>query len=300
MKIQDFILLFVICIVWGLNLVLTRWVVSEGGLQPLFFAAIRFLGIFLLLHTFLRPLPANLPMLFVISMGIGAVHFALLFLGLANADASSVAVVGQLGVPFATVMSMVFLNESVSWKRGTGIFLAFAGAIIISVDPNNFTLELGLLYVVVATFIASATGILMKRMDPIHPLQMQAWVGLFSFAPLFALSYVFESGQANIIHISDWRLWAAIVFAIVAVSIFGHGAFYTLIKKYEISLLSPLTLMTPVWGMVFGIVLLQESVSINLIIGAAISLGGVLVITLRPNKQLPEASITKKVTGTSL
>lgn len=300
MKIGDFIFLFLICMVWGLNLVLTRWVVSDGGLQPLFFAAVRFLGIVILLSSFLRPIPSNLPMLFLVSMGIGAVHFGLLFIGLANADASAVAVVGQLGVPFATIMSMIFLNESVGWKRGTGIFLAFAGAIVISVDPNNFSLEIGLLFVVVATFIASATGILMKKMDPIHPLQMQAWVGLFSFAPLFALSYVFESGQSDILHNSDWRLWGAIAFAVVAVSIFGHGGFYTLIKKYEISLLSPLTLMTPVWGMVFGIVLLQESVSPNFIIGAAVSLGGVLVITLRPNKKLPEAAITKKLTGTSL
>lgn len=300
MKIGDFVFLFLICMVWGLNLVLTRWVVSDGGLQPLFFAAVRFLGIVILLSSFLRPIPSNLPMLFLVSMGIGAVHFGLLFIGLANADASAVAVVGQLGVPFATIMSMIFLNESVGWKRGTGIFLAFAGAIVISVDPNNFSLEIGLLFVVVATFIASATGILMKKMDPIHPLQMQAWVGLFSFAPLFALSYVFESGQSDILHNSDWRLWGAIAFAVVAVSIFGHGGFYTLIKKYEISLLSPLTLMTPVWGMVFGIVLLQESVSPNFIIGAAVSLGGVLVITLRPNKNLPEAAITKKLTGTSL
>lgn len=300
MKINDFIFLFLICMIWGLNLVFTRWVISEGGLQPLFFAAVRFLGIVILLSSFLRPIPANLSTLFLISMGIGAIHFALLFLGLANADASSVAVVGQLGVPFATIMSMVFLKETVGWKRGTGIFLAFAGAIIISVDPNNFSLEVGLLYVVVATFIASATGILMKRMDPIHPLQMQAWVGLFSFMPLFVLSYVFESGQAELVQNSDWRLWGAIMFSIVVVSILGHGGFYALIKKYEISLLSPLTLMTPVWGMVFGIVMLQESVSPNLIFGAAISLGGVLVITLRPNRKLPEASITKKITGTSL
>ena len=300
MKIHDFILLFLICMVWGLNLVLTRWVISDGGLQPLFFAGIRFLGILILLSSFLRPIPNNLPMLFLISMGIGAVHFGLLFMGLANADASTVAVVGQLGVPFATVMSMVFLNESIGWKRGTGIFMAFVGAIIISVDPNNFSLEIGLIYVVIATFIASATGILMKRLDPIHPLQMQAWVGLFSFVPLLALSYVFESGQSEIMHNSDWRLWAAIAFAVVAVSIFGHGGFYTLIKKYDISLISPLTLMTPVWGMLFGIVLLQEPVSPNLIIGAAISLGGVLVITLRPNKKLPEVAISKKITGTSL
>ena len=81
----------------------------------------------------------------------------------------------------------------------------------------------------------------------------------------------------------------------VGVSIFGHGGFYTLIKKYDISLLSPLTLMTPVWGVVFGIVLLNEPITARLILGSVISLSGVFVIAVRQNKTLPDAAIVKKM-----
>ena len=123
-------------------------------------------------------------------MGVGAVHFALLFMGLATSEASSVAVVGQLGVPFSTLMSMAFLGEQVGWRRGLGIMMAFAGAVLIAVDPQNFDFSFGLLYVVGSALVGSAAGILMKRMPPISALQMQAWIGLFSFAPLMALSAV--------------------------------------------------------------------------------------------------------------
>ena len=78
---------------------------------------------------------------------------------------------------------------------------------------------------------------------------------------------------------------------------FGHGAFYTLIKKYDISLLSPLTLMTPIWGVILSIVLLNEPLTLRLVVGAAISLGGVFVIAVRGNKALPEASITERISS---
>lgn len=299
MSFRDFILLAAVCFVWGLNLVVTRWVVADAGVPPIFFAGMRFAGIFLVLFWFLRPIPKHLGTLFLIAMGIGAVHFALLFLGLANAEASAVSVVGQLGVPFSTLMSMAFLGEKVGWRRGLGIMLAFAGAILIAVDPTTFLLTYGLLYVVVAALIASGAGILMKRMPSISALQMQAWIGLFSFAPLFAVSGLLESDQNGWAAFVDggWLVWAATAFAVLGVSVFGHGGFYTLIKKYDISLLSPLTLMTPIWGVILSIVLLGEVLTLQLVVGAAISLGGVFVILVRPNRAMPEAALGDKVRG---
>jgi O-acetylserine/cysteine efflux transporter len=299
MRFQDFLLLSAICLVWGLNLVVTRWVISEAGLPPIFFAGLRFLGIALVLVWFLRPLPRNLGTLFLIAMGMGAIHFTLLFLGLARSEASAVSIVGQLGVPFSTLLSMAFLGETVGWRRGLGIMLAFAGAVLIAFDPGRVSFSLGLLYVVAAAGIASGAGILMKKMPPISALQMQAWIGLFSFAPLFALSGVMEAdadGWGRFMQGGVW-VWAATAFAVFGVSVFGHGGFYALIKKYDVSLISPLTLMTPVWGVVLSVAILQEELTLRLITGAAISLGGVFVILIRPNRTLPQAAFGDKMQG---
>ena len=183
MAFRDFLLLFAVCLVWGLNIVLTRWVVADIGVPPLFFAAVRFAGVALFLIPFLRPKPADLKMLFVIALLIGSVNFALLFMGLQNAEASAAAVTGQLGVPISTLMSMAFLGETIGWRRGLGIMLAFAGVVLIAVDPGSFGVSVGLLYIVASAVIGSAGGILMKQMKPVSGLQLQAWVGLFSFLP---------------------------------------------------------------------------------------------------------------------
>src|SRR3990167_762233 len=138
MSLRDFGLLFLICFVWGVNLVMTRWVVSDFHVPPLFFAAVRFLGVAVVLLPFLRPVPKNLATLFIIAMLIGCLNFGLLFLGLANADVSAAAVTGQLGVPMSTLMSMVFLGEKIGWRRALGITLAFAGVGVIAFDPGSF------------------------------------------------------------------------------------------------------------------------------------------------------------------
>ena len=294
MGFRDFLLLFAVCLVWGLNIAVTRWVVFDASVPPIFFAAVRFLGVALLLVPFLRPIPKDIKTLFFISFFIGSGHFALLFLGLANAEASAAAVVGQLGVPFSTLMSMAFLGETIGWRRGLGIMLAFAGVLVIAVDPASFTISFGLLYIVGAAFIGSVGGILMKRMEPISALQMQAWIGLFSFLPLFAVSFFVETGQWETYSAGGIWVIVATIFAVVGVSIFGHGGFYQLIKKYDISLLSPLTLMTPIWGVVLSIIMLGEPITANLVLGAVISLGGVFVIAVRPNKSMPEAALGKK------
>ena len=295
MAIRDFLLLTLICFVWGFNLVMTRWVVFDAAIPPIFFAGVRFLGVTLCLIPFLRPVPKDIKKLLLISIFIGSAHFALMFIGLANAEASAASIVSQLGVPFATIMSMMFLGETIGWRRLMGIVLAFIGVLIIAIDPSSFSITLGLLYIAAAAFLGAVGGILMKSITPISALQMQVWIGLFSFAPLFIVSAVLEQGQLSAFSAGGWLIWAATLFAVVGVSIFGHGAFYSLIKKYDISLLSPLTLMTPVWGVVLSIILLDEPLTPQLIIGAVISLGGVFVIAVRSNKTMPEAGMGEEI-----
>ncbi len=295
MKPADFGLLFVVCLVWALNLVVTRWTVSVAEVPPVFFAGVRLGLVGLVLSPFLFPAPRQVGLMVLIAMGMGAVQFGLLFLGLANASASAAAVIGQLGVPITTIFSVMFLGEQIGWRRGLGIVMSFLGVMIIAIDPEKFSLTLGLIFLVLAAVSSSAASILMKRIEPMPAMKLQAWVGTLSLIPLMAMSFATETGQAEAVMSGDALIYLSTAFAVLAVSIFGHGTFYRMIKKYDVTLISPLTLMTPIWGVVLGILLLGEPLSVKLVVGAVVALAGVGVIMVRPNRRFPEAPVGDKI-----
>ncbi|MBU6371299.1 MAG: DMT family transporter [Alphaproteobacteria bacterium] len=288
MRLSDFLLLSLICLVWGLNLVATRWVVAD--VPPLAYAFLRFALIAVVLAPFLFPAPRNLGLVALVGLCIGGLNFAFLFIALKNGTASSVAIAGQLGLPFSTILSMAFLGETVGWRRGLGMGLAFAGVVLIAYDPNTFGLSLGVAFAVLAALVGSVGGIIMKRMEPIGPFQLQAWVAMVSWPILLPLTLATETGQIAAVQAGGWGFLAALAFSVFAVSIFGHGMFYEIVKKYEVTLVSPLTLMTPVWAVVFGVLLLHETLTPQLAGGAALALTGVGMIAARPNAALRKLS----------
>jgi O-acetylserine/cysteine efflux transporter len=275
--------------------VITRWTVTVADVPPVFFAGVRLGLVGLVLAPFLFPAPRQIGLMFLIAMGMGAVQFGLLFLGLANASASAAAVIGQLGVPITTIFSMVFLGEQIGWRRGLGIVMSFAGVMIIAIDPMNFSLSLGLIFLILSAMASSGASILMKRIEPMSAMKLQGWVGSFSVIPLMAMSFATEGGQAEAVLSGDPLVYLSTAFAVLAVSVFGHGSFYRMIKRYDVTLISPLTLMTPVWGVALGIWLLGEPLTAKLIIGAIVALAGVGVIMVRPNRRFPEAPVGDKI-----
>jgi O-acetylserine/cysteine efflux transporter len=295
MKPGDFALLAAVCLVWALNLVVTRWAVTDLAIPPLFFAFVRVSLLAIVLSPFLLPAPRQMGKMFLIAMGMAGIHFGLLFTGLATAGAGVAAVIGQLGVPFTTILSIAVLGEQIGWKRSLGIIMSFVGVMIIAIDPAGFSLTVGILYLTGAAFVGAAANILMKQIEPMPAMRLQAWIGLFSFLPLLTWSLLTEESQTAPFLSGDWRVYAASLFAVGGVSIFAHGNFYRLLKKYEVTLISPLTLMTPVMGVILGVVLLGEPMTVRLVIGAAVAIAGVGVISMRRNRRFPEAAVGDKI-----
>jgi drug/metabolite transporter (DMT)-like permease len=79
-----------------------------------------------------------------------------MFSGIAlSGNMSSVAIASQLGVPFATLLSVMLLGEQIHWRRRLGIGLAFAGVLVLGFSPEILASPRGLLIVVIAAFIGA-------------------------------------------------------------------------------------------------------------------------------------------------
>lgn len=270
----------IICLVWGFNFVAAKVGVSE--LPPFLFTALRFALVSLLVAPFLRPHPGRMRDIALIAVFAGSLHFGLIFMGLRIADASVVAVVAQLNVPFATLLSILWLGEQVGWRRWTGIAVAFSGVVLIGFDPNVASDLAGVLLVALGALSIATAMILMRRLSRgVKPLELQAWIALLSWPPLLLMSLAVETNQWAGLMEAPPVAWAALAYTAVGASIIGHAGFYYLLQRYEVSLTGPLTLMAPIFGMFFGITVLGEPFTWRIAAGAALTLLGVLIIALR-------------------
>ena len=284
MTLPHIALVLAVNLVFGFNLVAAKFVMEQ--LPPLAFASLRFLLLFLVLFPVLKIMRGRMLLITGVALSMGALHFTLIYQGLALADdVSTVAIALQLAVPFSTVLSIIFLGEQVRWKRWTGIALAFAGVMIIGFDPRVLGYLSALAFVIAGALMAATGMLLMKKLEGVSVSELQGWLAVISWPLLAVASFGLEDNQAAAIAGVDTLGWAAVGFSAIGASLFGHGATYYLVQRYDVSLISPLMLMSTLFGVAFGVLLLDDQLTLRIVTGGALTLGGVLLITLRSPSQ---------------
>jgi len=280
---QDLAFLILINFIWGLNLVASKIGVTE--FPPIFFTALRFGSVALLLVPLLRVHRGQMRTLLAAAALTGPASFALLFSGMhLVGDASMVAIASQMGVPFSTLLSVWLLGETIRWRRRLGIMLAFLGIVVIGLDPRAFAYWEGLLLVVASCMVGSLGLIFIKRLKGVRALELQAWIALAGAPILFALSLLIESGQAQSVRNADLHAWLALAYTAVMSSLVAHTGWYYLLSRYPVTSLSPLTLLSPIFGVGFGVTLLDDQLTWRMLVGGAITLVGVFIVLVRERK----------------
>ncbi len=273
-------LALLINVIWGFSFVAAK--IGIEHYSPLFFTALRFMLVALFLFPFLKPVKGSMKMVVAIAVLVGIVHFTFLYLGLSIAGGvSAVAITIQLVAPFSLVMAILFLGESVGWRRVLGMALAFGGVLILGFDPIVFDHLDGVVLVALAAFCMAGGLILMRMVQGVGTMSMQAWIGLISFPGMMAFSFAIEEGQVAAAMDLNWMAVFALLFTTLITTIIAHGGWYHLLQIYPVSVLTPYGLLAPVFGVGFGVFLFGEPVTWKFILGGLITLAGVFVINIR-------------------
>ncbi|CAM3646100.1 DMT family transporter [Halomonas sp. AOP12-C2-37] len=278
MPLRDLLLgLFVIAI-WALNIIVIKVGVEE--LPPLLITTIRFMLVAALLVPFYPVARAQLPFLLLLSVTFGSLHFALLFIGLEHAEAGTGALLVQMGTPFATLLAVVFFKERLGPKRIVGLLLSFAGIAVIAGGPT-LPSPLPLTILLLSALGWAISQLLIKRGPPIAPLALAGWVALFAVPQVALGSWLFESGQWQAIKQASWVGWGAIIYTAVMSSIVAYGIWYTLLRRHPINRVIPMTLLTPVFAVGLGALLMGDSLGIHKLIGGGLVVSGIALIVIK-------------------
>lgn len=284
MKTTDFIIMMICCLGWAANFVVSAWAVGSNPVPPFMLAATRALIVLLIMGWVLfKPRPEKFELLLIVCACVGPIHLGFLYTGLQTASASGSSIVSQMLIPFATILSVVFLGEKVGWRRSLAIFGAIIGVVVMVYEPGALGFDIGLIYIIFAYLALAVGSVVMKRVGNIDWTHYVTWMALIVLLIMAPASYVFESGQGEVWASSKLPLLIAGGYAAVFVTILAHGQYFTLVKKYEISVVVPLTLMVTVFACILGVVFLKETLYPRYIFGALLILPCVWYIATRQN-----------------
>jgi len=199
-------------------------------------------------------------------------------------NVAAVAIASQLGLPFTTLLSVALLGEVVRWRRWLGVALSFAGVMLMGLDPDVFDQGTALAFVTASAFVGALGLIAIKRVTGVRPVELQAWFAMASWPVLLVMTLLLESRQLAAIQNASAVAWLSVAYVALLSSLVGHTGYYYLIQRYPVSSVAPVTVLSPLFSVMFSITLLKTPLTLRLIAGGAITLLGVLIIAVREKK----------------
>ncbi len=269
-------------VIWGLNFVVGKIGLAE--LPPMLLIGLRFALVAVLLVAFVPRPKGQMLQILGLSVTMGSLHFSLMFTGLRDVDAAVAAIAVQAQVPFSSLLAAMFFGDRIGWRRTVAMIVAFAGIALIAGEPRMETRLAPLAMVIVASFLWAIGNIQIKQMGKLNEFSTNAWVALFTAPQLLIGSALFETGQIEAMAGASLLAWGSIGFMAIFVTIVGYGVWYYLIPRYPVNQTMPFLLLMPIFGVLFGVVLLDELLTWQMVAGGVLTIAGVGVIVLRRPK----------------
>ena len=287
MRAFDLVILILCNVFWGANFVVSAWALGNNPVPPFLLAATRASLVLLIMWPFLlKTRPERFGRLLIVCACVGPIHLGFLYTGLQTASASASSVIAQLLIPFAAILSVLFLGEKIGRIRLLGIFGALIGTTIMIYEPGALSFDIGLIYILMAYLALAVGSVVMKTVGSIDWRIYVSWMAVLVLITMSIASFGLETGHAEIWNQSKWPLLIAAGYAAVMVTIFSHGQYFNIIQKYEVSQVVPITLLTTFFATIFGVMFLQDQITGRMIIGAAFILPCVYVIASRQGTAL--------------
>jgi drug/metabolite transporter (DMT)-like permease len=277
---KGFVAIVILAILWGINYSAIKF--SNTGLSPIFTTFLRsliasFLGIIYCI-IIRQPLFHRDILLFhgFITGLLFGFEFVCLYLGMLYTDAARAAVFVYLSPFIVAIGAHFFLKERLNLLKIVGLVLAFIGVYFVFKDKPHTSSKLMLLgdiLEILAAIFWGATTLYIKKYlaGKVHPINTFLYQFIFSIPIMFACAYFIEDKW--IFNVNVYVL-ASVAYQSVIVAFASYLVWFMLIHTYPVAKLSVFTFLAPVFGVLFGAIILKEKLTTGLILGlVCVSIG---------------------------
>ncbi len=282
---KAYLALFSIYIIWGTTYLAIR--IGVEDLPPVLFAGLRWLiaGPVLLIILKLRgyKLPKKKDLI-----NIGVAGFGLLAVGNGFVVFSEQYISSGLAALLITTVPFWIVGMESLLPKGVringvvllglllglaGIAIIFGGDIQLLFNTENLGGVLGILIAVVGW--SAGTVYTKYRKVDIHPL-MSASVQMI-IAGILLSTFGLILGEGTSFHFTN-ESFLAFIYLIIMGSLLGYGSYIYAVAHLPISLVSTYAYVNPIIALFLGWWILDEKISVSIIIAAFVILGGVALV----------------------
>ena len=276
-----------LCVLFGANAVAIK--ISLNGLGVFTTAGLRFgiaaVVIFLWARLTAKPvkLTSHQLRLMLILGVIFYVQLSLFYLGLSRTTASHGTLIANI-LPFVVLVLAHFFikDERISIKKVVGLVLGFCGVLLLFGDAGQMEQEVmhGDLFVLAAVMIWGGNAIYTKRIiGSFHPIQI-TFYPLAVAAPLFLLTALFLDRE--MVRYVDLSILGSMAYQTFVTASFGLIGWMMMIKRYGATTLHSFIFIMPISGVFFGVLILGEPLTKNLIGSILLVTVGLIVVNRSP------------------
>ena len=252
LTLPEILAIIAVVVIWGVNNAAAK--VGTEVLPPLLMGAMRFALAAACLVPFVRPPFPNWKSLLIIVFVGGPLHYGLIFLA--------------------------FSLERLSKYALAGMIIAFIGVAWMMGDPHVLQDWKAIAVGIAAAGCWALTTVIARRTTSIPPLKMQGLLSLVALPTLAFGSAVFEHGQMEAVRAATPLIWACVLWAGLVSSVLATTLVFWLVQRREAGRVTPYLLATPVVSIAIGWLFLGDVLTVQILTGAALTMGGVAVVAL--------------------
>lgn len=296
MRPQDLARLVALAAMWGASYLFMRHAVPHFGPVALIEWRVLLAGLALAAFVFATGGAVGWRRHWRDYLFVGAVGLALPFVLIAQAlttiDASTAAILNALSPLFASVVAAIWIRDPLTPAKMGGIALCLVGtAVLVGWTPAPMTSRelLAALMSVVATalygFTIVFTKVRLREASPLGTSVGTLLMAALALAPL--LPFIPAPRPVATIPVSAWLSMLALAMVSTALAFI---LYYRLIADVGPVKAITVTLLVPIFGMLWGVAFLGEPLTAGRIAGCAIILAGCSLILGLVNK--PETAVS--------
>lgn len=268
---------------------------------PLLFAAMRLsiggialLAMMLTTSSALLPKKDSVRWILLLGFVATAASYATMFLAADQGSAGLASVLGNMQPILTLVLAFFILHEQITAGKIWACVLGVSGIVLISlpVFHKGGTGELrGALLALGSSCVVAVANIIVKRVMPKEDLlPAAAWQLLMGSVPLFIASWFIESWAK--FHL-DLKFVGLLLFLGIIGSGFNTFAWYRLLKREEVSMISMFYFVIPVIGLLSAWLILGEVLMIEQWIGMVVIAGALVFLAREPRPTIILPQLTK-------